>query len=202
MEDESSSSRNQRPEEDRALVPGLDPDLPDLDPDLEAAQDLVEAVTKEVAPNLEAEADRLHRKTALGAVQGNQILKNPWPRAKCKSDKQVEASIQAGRGLPTRMTTERMEIAILDLAPEIVEDLEADLDPEVQWKMETKNSNFFETKRKQTYNPLINFDMTKELLFHLCTFSSSTNENTYLCKLTFVIIITQQFYYLYYLYNI
>merc|ERR1712036_136870 len=100
MEDESSSSRNQRPEEDPALVPGLDPDLPDLDPDL------VEAVTKEVAPNLEAEADRLHRKTALGAVQG--------------------------RGLPTRMTTERMEIAILDLAPEIVEDLEADLDPEVQ----------------------------------------------------------------------
>jgi len=106
MEDESSSSRNQRPEEDPALVPGLDPDLPDLDPDLEAAQDLAEAVTKEVAPNLEAEADRLHRKTALGAVQG--------------------------RGLPTRMTTERMEIAILDLAPEIVEDLEADLDPEVQ----------------------------------------------------------------------
>jgi len=48
----------------------------------------------------------------------------------------VEASIQAGQGLPTRtgMTTERkeMEIAILDLAPEIVEDLEADLDPEVQ----------------------------------------------------------------------
>jgi len=110
MEDESSSLRNQRPEEDLALVPGLDPDLPDLDPDLEAAQDLVEAVTKEVAPNLEAEADRLHRKTALGAVQG--------------------------QGLPTRtgMTTERkeMEIAILDLAPEIVEDLEADLDPEVQ----------------------------------------------------------------------
>jgi len=110
MEDESSSSRNQRPEEDPALVPGLDPDLPDLDPDLEAAQDLAEAVTKEVVPNLEAEADRLHRKTALGAVQG--------------------------QGLPTRMTTERMEIAILDLAPEIVEagtqDLEADLDPEVQ----------------------------------------------------------------------
>jgi len=106
MEDESSSSRNQRLEEDPALVPGLDPDLPDLDPDPEVAQDLAEAVTKEVAPNLEAEADRLHRKTALGAVQG--------------------------QGLPTRMTTERMEIAILDLAPEIVEDLEADLDPEVQ----------------------------------------------------------------------
>jgi len=104
MEDESSSLRNQRPEED--LDPGLDPDLPDLDlgpdPDLEAAQDLAEAVTKELAPNLEAEADRLHQKTALGAVQG--------------------------RGLQTRMrterTTERMEIAIQDHAPENVEEIE------------------------------------------------------------------------------
>ena len=32
----------------------------------------------------------------------------------------------------TRMMTERMEIAIQDLAQEIVEDLEADPDPEVQ----------------------------------------------------------------------
>jgi len=104
MEDESSSSRNQRPEEDRD--PGLDPDLPDLDlgpdPDLEAAQDLAEAVTKELAPNLEAEADRLHQKTALGAVQG--------------------------RGLQTRMrterTTERMESVIQDHAPENVEEIE------------------------------------------------------------------------------
>jgi len=104
MEDESSSLRNQRPEED--LDPGLDPDLPDLgldpDPDLEAAQDLAEAVTKELAPNLEAEADRLHQKTALGAVQG--------------------------RGLQTRMrterTTERMESVIQDHAPENVEEIE------------------------------------------------------------------------------
>lgn len=115
-EDESSSSKNQRPEED--LDPGLDPGLeaaPDLD--LVAAQDLVtEAVTK-VAPNQGAEADLLHRKTAPEAVQGQDLATG------------------------TRMMTERMEIAIPDLAQEIVEDLEADPDPEVQWKM-------METKRR------------------------------------------------------
>jgi len=106
-EDESSSSKNPRPAED--LDPGLDPDLeaaPDLD--LVAAQDLVtEAVTK-VAPNQGAEADLLHRKTAPEAVQGQDLATG------------------------TRMMTERMEIAIQDLAQEIVEDLEADPDPEVQ----------------------------------------------------------------------
>jgi len=105
--DESSSSKNPRPAED--LDPGLDPDLeaaPDLD--LVAAQDLVtEAVTK-VAPNQGAEADLLHRKTAPGAVQGQDL--------------------ETG----TRMMTERMEIAIQDLAQEIVEDLEADPDLDLQ----------------------------------------------------------------------
>jgi len=109
-EDVSSSSKNQRPEEDPAPVPDLAPGL-DPDPGLVAAQDLVEAVTKEVAPNQGAVADHLHQKTAQGAVQG--------------------------QDLATRMMTERMEIANQDLAQEIAEqlemqDLEADPDPEVQ----------------------------------------------------------------------
>merc|ERR1712227_1150796 len=103
-EDESSSSKNPRPVEDLDLDPGLEA-APDLD--LVAAQDLVtEAVTK-VAPNQGAEADHLHRKTAPGAVQGQDLATG------------------------TRMMTERMEIAIQDLAQEIAEDLEADPDLEV-----------------------------------------------------------------------
>merc|ERR1711971_307694 len=109
-EDVSSSLKNQRPEEDPAPAPDLDPGL-DPDPGPVAAQDLAEAVTKEVAPNLGAVADHLHPKTAQGAVQG--------------------------QDLATRMMTERMEIANQDLAQEIEEQiaeehLEADQDPEVQ----------------------------------------------------------------------
>jgi len=109
-EDVSSSLKNQRPEEDPAPAPDLDPGL-DPDPGPVAAQDLAEAVTKEVAPNQGAVADHLHQKTAQGAVQGQDLV--------------------------TRMMTERMEIANQDLAQEIVEqnvveDLEADPDPEVQ----------------------------------------------------------------------
>jgi len=123
MEDESSSSRNQRPEEDRD--PGLDPDLPDLDlgpdPDLEAAQDLAEAVTKELAPNLEAEADRLHQKTALGAVQDRSLPTR-------MTTERMDLKLKLGRGLQTRMrterTTERMESVIQDHAPENVEEIE------------------------------------------------------------------------------
>merc|ERR1711971_196040 len=84
-EDVSSSLKNQRPEEDPAPAPDLDPGL-DPDPGPVAAQDLAEAVTKEVAPNLGAVADHLHPKTAQGAVQG--------------------------QDLATRMMTERMEIAL------------------------------------------------------------------------------------------
>ena len=43
-------------------------------PGLEAAQGLVEVVTKEVALNQGAEAVRLLRKTALGAVQGQDLV--------------------------------------------------------------------------------------------------------------------------------
>lgn len=109
-EDVSSSLKNQRPEEDPAPALDLDPGL-DPDPGPVAAQDLAEAVTKEVAPNQGAVADHLHQKTAQGAVQG--------------------------QDLATRMMTERMEIANQDLAQEIEEQiaeehLEADQDPEVQ----------------------------------------------------------------------
>ena len=61
-EDELSLLKNQR-REGSILDPG-----PDLG--LEAAQGLVEVVTKEVVPNQGAEAVCLHRKIALGDVQG------------------------------------------------------------------------------------------------------------------------------------
>ena len=65
-EDELSLLKNQR-REGSILDPG-----PDLG--LEAAQGLVEVVTKEVALNQGAEAVRLLRKTALGAVQGQDLV--------------------------------------------------------------------------------------------------------------------------------
>ena len=80
-------------------------------PGLEAAQGLVEVVTKEVALNQGAEAVRLLRKTALGAVQGQDLVTG------------------------TRITTERnqdQDLAQEIIAPETVEDLEADPDPKVQ----------------------------------------------------------------------
>ena len=46
----------------------------DPGPGLEATQGLVELVTKEVALNQGAEAVRLLRKTALGAVQGQDLV--------------------------------------------------------------------------------------------------------------------------------
>ena len=70
-EDALSLLKNQRPEEGPVLDLGLGPCL---DPGLEAAQGLVEVVTKEVALNQGAEAVRLLRKTALGAVQGQDLV--------------------------------------------------------------------------------------------------------------------------------
>merc|ERR1719189_2581512 len=66
-EDALSLWKNQRPEEGLVRVPGPDPGL-------EAAQGLVEVVTKEVALNQGAEAVRLLRKTAPGAVQGQDLV--------------------------------------------------------------------------------------------------------------------------------
>merc|ERR1712073_289648 len=105
-EDALSLWKNQRPEEGLVRVPGLGPG-----PGLEAAQGLVEVVTKEVALNQGAEAVRLLRKTAPGAVQGQDLVTG------------------------TRITTERnqdQDLAQEIVALETVEDLEADPDPKVQ----------------------------------------------------------------------
>ena len=72
-EDALSLLKNQRPEEGLVRVPGPDLGL-GPGPGLEAAQGLVEVVTKEVALNQGAEAVRLLRKTALGAVQGQDLV--------------------------------------------------------------------------------------------------------------------------------
>ena len=69
-EDALSLLKNRRPEEGPVPDPGLGPCL---DPGLEAAQGLVEEV-KKAAPNQGAEAVRLLRKTALGAVQGQDLV--------------------------------------------------------------------------------------------------------------------------------
>merc|ERR1719189_585428 len=72
-EDALSLWKNQRPEEGLVQVPGPDLGL-GPGPGLEAAQGLVEVVTKEVALNQEAEVVRLLRKTAPGAVQGQDLV--------------------------------------------------------------------------------------------------------------------------------
>ena len=65
--------------------------------------------------------------------------------------------------------TERTEIAILDLVQEIVEAPEADPDPEVPWKMETKTSKTT-TEWKKT--PKNIFDLKKKNCFFIsCNFS-------------------------------